>query len=40
MKISKEQYKKLPDELKKYFVLGGDASSDGLKKNIHPTLCS
>lgn len=37
MVISKQQYQKLPDDLKKYFILGGDESSDGLRKNIHPT---
>ena len=39
MKLSKEQYDKLPDNLKQYFVeiKGGDASSDGIRKNTHPT---
>ena len=37
MIISKEQYNKLPNEYKKYFnKMGGDASSDGYRKNIHP----
>lgn len=38
MILSKEQYDKLPDEYKQYFnKVGGDASSDEYKKNIHPT---
>lgn len=38
MKISKQQYSKLPNELKQYFILeGSDASCGGLKRNIHPT---
>ena len=38
MKISKEQYNKLPNEYKKYFVKngGGDVSGE-LKRNTHPT---
>lgn len=39
MILSQEQYEKLPDEYKKYFVKkGGDVSSDGQSmKNVHPT---
>ena len=38
MKISEEQYLKLPDEYKKYFTKnGGDANSDEHKRNVHPT---
>ncbi len=38
MKISKEQYDKLPNEYKQYFIMnGGGASSGGLRRNIHPT---
>jgi hypothetical protein len=38
MKISREQYNKLPTEYKQYFnKVGGDAGSDEYIKNIHPT---
>lgn len=37
MIISKEQYKILPDEYKKYFNLGGGCVSGDVHKNIHPT---
>lgn len=38
MRISKEQYNKLPTEYKQYFnKLGGGASSGEYVKNIHPT---
>ena len=38
MVINKQQYDKLPQEYKQYFLKkGGDASSDESRKNIHPT---
>lgn len=39
MTLSQEQYEKLPNEYKQYFVKkGGDGSSDEQSmKNVHPT---
>lgn len=39
MILSQEQFNKLPNEYKQYFVKkGGDASSDEhTRKNVHPT---
>lgn len=40
MKISKEQYLKLPNEYKKYFAeieRGGDDFKGVTRKNVHPT---
>lgn len=37
MRISADQYNKLPNEYKQYFIkVGGDASS-GERINVHPT---
>ena len=38
MILSQEQYEKLPNEYKQYFVKkGGDVSSGEQIKNVHPT---
>lgn len=37
MILSKEQYRNLPKEYKKYFKIGGDAKSGEIHKNVHPT---